>query len=114
MGWRGDGEGGPDTEESLAEVANVYGGEGRHSDAEPLYRQMLTGKETEFVASLNSLAALMASREHNSEAETFYKISITVLDKKGFVTARRPSINPADPPPPLLAETLDQYTALLK
>jgi hypothetical protein len=75
---------------------------------------MLGGKETEFVTSLNSLAALMASRERNAEAENFYKISITVLDKKGFVTSRRPSINPNDPPPALLAETLDQYSALLK
>ena len=75
---------------------------------------MLSAKELDTVTSLNSLAALLASRERNAEAESLYKTSIAVLDKRGFVTARRPVINPADPPPPLLAETLDQYAALLR
>jgi len=104
----------PDTQATLVEVANVYGAQGRHNDAEPLFRAMLTTKESDLVTSVNSLAALMASKERNAEAENLYKISITVLDKKGFVAARKPVLNPADPPPPLLAETLDQYAALLK
>jgi hypothetical protein len=37
-----------------------------------------------------------------------------VLDKKGFVFARKPVLSPSDPPPALLAETLDQYSSLLK
>ena len=40
--------------------------------------------------SLNSLAALLVGRERNAEAESLYRIAITVLDKKGFVTARKP------------------------
>jgi hypothetical protein len=75
---------------------------------------MLSAKEVDLVASTNSLAALLAAQNRNSEAEQLYKTSISVLDRHGFVTARRPSINPADPPHPLLAETLDQYAALLK
>jgi hypothetical protein len=75
---------------------------------------MLSAKESELVTSVNSLAALMANRDKNAEAESLYKISITVLDKKGFVTARKPVLNPSDMPSPLLAETLDQYAALLK
>ena len=104
----------PDTQATLTQVASVYGAQGRHDDAEPLFRQMLSAKESELVSSVNSLAALMANREKNGEAESLYKISITVLDKKGFVTARKPVLNPSDPPSPLLAETLDQYAALLK
>jgi tetratricopeptide (TPR) repeat protein len=109
-----NGETSPETQASLTEVATVYGAQGRHGDAEPIFRQILTAREADTVSSMNSLAALLASREHNAEAESLYKISIAILDKKGFVTARRPVINPNDPPPPQLAETLDQYTALLK
>jgi hypothetical protein len=36
------------------------------------------------------------------------------LDKKGFVAARKAVLSPSDPPSPMLAETLDQYAALLK
>jgi tetratricopeptide (TPR) repeat protein len=108
------GELAPDTQAALTEVANVYGAQGRHADAEPLYRSMLTAREIELVGSLNSLAALLATREHNAEAESMYKTAIGVLDKNGFVSARKPVLNPADPPPAQLAETLDQYAALLK
>ena len=59
-------------------------------------------------------AALLGSHERNSEAESLYKLSIALLDKKGFVASRRPVLNRSDPPPPQLAETLDQYAALLK
>jgi hypothetical protein len=75
---------------------------------------MLSANEMDTVTSLNSLAALLADRNHNAEAESLYKLSIALLDKKGFVTARKPVLNPSDPPPAQLAETLDQYTALLK
>ncbi len=108
------GETAPDTQASLTQVAAVYGAQGRQSDAEPLFRSMLTAKETDLVNSVNALAALQASHNRDSEAETLYKTSISVLDRHGFVTARKPTINPNDPPPPLLAETLDQYAALLK
>jgi tetratricopeptide (TPR) repeat protein len=108
------GEMAPDTQLALTEVANVYGAQGRHADAEPLYRTMLTAREIELVGSLNSLAAVLATRDRNAEAEAMYKTAIGVLDKNGFVASRKPAVNPADPPPPLLAETLDQYAALLK
>ena len=70
--------------------------------------------EVELATSVNSLAALLASHDSNSEAESLYKMSISVLDKHGFVASRKPVIDRADPPSPLLAETLDQYAALLK
>jgi tetratricopeptide (TPR) repeat protein len=103
-----------DTQATLSTVAQVYAAQGRQSDAEPLYRGMLSAKELDTVSSLNSLAALLADRNRNAEAESLYKLSIALLDKKGFVTARKPTVNPSDPPPPQLAETLDQYSALLK
>jgi tetratricopeptide (TPR) repeat protein len=108
------GDASPDTQATLTEVANVYGAQGRQADAEPLFRSMLSAKETDLVTSVNSLATLLAGHDRNNEAESLYKLSISVLDKHGFVTARKPVINPADPPPPLLAETLDQYAVLLK
>ena len=95
-------------------MAQVYAAQGRQTDAEPLYRGMLSAKELDTVSSLNSLAALLADRNRNAEAEALYKLSIALLDKKGFVTARKPVLNPTDPPPVELAETLDQYAALLK
>jgi hypothetical protein len=65
-------------------VAQVYGAQGRHTEAEPIYRMMLTARETDTVSSLNSLATTLAARERNTEAESLYKISIAILDKKGF------------------------------
>jgi len=56
----------------------------------------------------------LGSHDRNAEAESLYKMSISVLDKHGFVAARKPVVDRADPPSPLLAETLDQYAALLK
>jgi hypothetical protein len=41
-------------------------------------------------------------------------MSISVLDMHGFVASRKPVVDRNDPPSPLLAETLDQYAALLK
>jgi len=108
------GDNSPDTQATLGQIANVYGAQGRQGDAEPLYREMLDSKELDTVTSLNALAALLASHDKNSEAESLYKLSIALLDKHGFVTARRPVVNKADPPSPLLAETLDQYAALLR
>jgi tetratricopeptide (TPR) repeat protein len=108
------GDANPATESTLADLVRVYGVQGRHAEAEPLYRQMLAGKELDTVLSNNALAAVVAARGGNAEAENLFKISIAILDKKGFVSARKPVLNAADLPPELLAETLDQYTALLK
>jgi len=108
------GENGADTQATLNAVAKIYAAQGRQTDAEPLYRGMLSAKELDTVSSLNSLAALTAEHNRNGEAESLYKLSIALLDKKGFVTARKPVLSRDDPPPPELAETLDQYAALLK
>ena len=75
---------------------------------------MLSSREVELATSVNSLAALLGSHDRNAEAESLYKMSISVLDKHGFVASRKPVVDRADPPSPLLAETLDQYAALLK
>ena len=102
------------TDETLANLAHVYGAQGRQPEAEPLYRQMLKRRETDTVLSTNTLAAIVAGRGNNTEAENLYKVSIAILDKKGFLNARKPALTEPDLPPELLAETLDQYTALLK
>ena len=75
---------------------------------------MLSAKQVELATSVNSLATLLASHNRDAEAESLYKMSISVLDKHGFVAARKPVVDRNDPPSPLLAETLDQYAALLK
>ena len=108
------GDDAPDTQATLTQVAAVYGAQGRQADAEPLFRSMLSTREVELATSVNSLAALLGSHDRNAEAESLYKMSISVLDKHGFVASRKPVVDRADPPSPLLAETLDQYAALLK
>jgi tetratricopeptide (TPR) repeat protein len=108
------GDDAPDTQATLTQVASVYGAQGRQADAEPLFRSMLSAKQVELASSVNSLAALLASHNRDAEAESLYKMSISVLDKHGFVTSRKPVVDRNDPPSPLLAETLDQYAALLK
>ena len=75
---------------------------------------MLSAQESETVTSLVGLARLLASKERTGEAESLFKTSISILDKGGWSTAKKPVINPADPPPPLLAEVLDDYANILK
>ena len=56
---------------------------------EPLFRQLLQAQESETVTSLLGLAKLLASKDRNSEAESLFKLSIAILDTKGWVTAKR-------------------------
>jgi hypothetical protein len=104
----------PATQESGERVAAVYAAQGRAPDAQPLVKQIFTAKEQDTAHDLNTLAKQADSENRLSEAESFYKASIAVLDKRGLVSARYPALDPSDPPSPALIETLDNYTALLK
>ena len=82
---------------------------------EPLFRQILSSRETETATSLNALAALCASRNRDAEADSLYKLSISILDKRSlFLGKGRPSIGAADPPPAMLFDVITDYIALLK
>jgi tetratricopeptide (TPR) repeat protein len=104
----------PLTRMNVEKVAEVYAAQGKDTEAEPLYRQLLSAQEGETVTSLVGLARLLASKERTIEAENLFKTSISILDKGGWTTAKRPVINPADPPPPILIEVLDDYASVLK
>lgn len=104
----------PLTRMNVEKVAEVYAAQGKDTEAEPLYRQLLSAQETETVTSLVGLARLLASKERVTEAENLFKTSISILDKGGWTTAKKPVINPADPPPPILIEVLDDYAGVLR
>lgn len=104
----------PATQESGERVAAVYAALGRAPDAQPLVKQIFTAKEQDTAQGLTSLAKQADTDNRLNEAESFYKASIAVLDKRGLVSARYPALDPNDPPSPALIETLDNYTALLK
>ena len=104
----------PATQESGERVAAVYAALGRAPDAQPLVKQIFTAKEQDTALGLNTLAKQADAENRLNEAESFYKASIAVLDKRGLVAARYPALDPNDPPSPALIETLDNYTALLK
>lgn len=104
----------PLTRMNVEKVAEVYAAQGKDTEAEPLYRQLLSAQESETVTSLVGLARLLASKERTNEAENLFKTSISILDKGGWTTSKKPVINPADPPPPILIEVLDDYAGVLK
>jgi len=104
----------PMTRLNVEKVAEVYAAQGRQAEAEPLFRQLLQAQESETVTSLLGLAKLLASKDRNTEAEGLFKLSIAILDTKGWVTAKRFVLNPAEPPPPILADVLDNYAGVLK
>jgi len=83
-------------------------------DAEPLVRQVLTTRESETVASLNTLASIYIARDNLNDAEPLYRLSIAILDKKGILTARHAVTMPIDPTIELLADTATDYVELLK
>ena len=94
-----------DAQAALASVARAYAAQDRGAEAAPLYRELVSTKAIDFATSLNSLAALLAEHDRTPEAEALYKMSIAALDRQ--VTARNAESA-------LLAETLDQYAALLR
>lgn len=104
----------PLTRMNVEKVAEVYAAQGRQAEAEPLYRQLLQAQESETVSSLFGLGKLLAAKDRTAEAESLFKLSIAILDTKGWASSKHFVLNPADPPPALLADVLDEYASLLK
>jgi len=106
----------PDSGELLdkyARLAQVYAALNRPVDAEPLVLQVLTAREKQTVASLNTLAGIYMLKDNLSEAEPLYRLSLSILDKRGLLNAKR-SPTSADRDLDLLTETAGQYVELLK
>jgi tetratricopeptide (TPR) repeat protein len=104
----------PELTAKYQKLAEVYAALGRPVDAEPLVRQVLNRRESETVASLNTLASIYIARENLSEAEPLYRLSLAILDKRGILTAKRPVVSASDASLALLAETATDYVELLK
>ena len=91
----------------------MYAALNRPVDAEPLVQQVLTARENDTVASLNTLASIYVAKENLTEAEPLYKLSLAILDKRGILTAKRP-VTTADVNLDLLTRTATNYVELLK
>ncbi len=70
-------------------VAELYEALNRPGDAEPLVQQVLTARENDMVASLNTLAAIYVSKLNLTDAEPLYRLSLTILDKRGVLSGKR-------------------------
>ncbi|HTW67231.1 MAG TPA: tetratricopeptide repeat protein [Bryobacteraceae bacterium] len=107
--------GSPELAEKYQKMAELYEALDRPADAEPLVQQVLTARESETVASLNTLAAIYVSKHNLTEAEPLYRLSLTILDKRGILTGRRPAmVSGTEENEDLLAETALDYVDLLK
>jgi tetratricopeptide (TPR) repeat protein len=96
-------------------VAELYEALDRPVDAEPLVQQVLTARENDMVASLNTLAAIYVSRQNLTDAEPLYRLSLTILDKRGILSGKRPlSVDSSQDNLDLLAETALDYVDLLR
>jgi tetratricopeptide (TPR) repeat protein len=101
--------------EKYENVAELYEALNRPADAEPLVQQVLTARESETVASLNTLAAIDVSKQNFTDAESMYRLSLTILDKKGVLTGKRPLfLSSTEDNLELLAQTALDYVDLLK
>jgi tetratricopeptide (TPR) repeat protein len=101
--------------EKYEKMADLYAALNRPVDAEPLVQQVLTARESDMVASLNTLAAIYVSRQNLTEAEPLYRLSLTILDKKGVLSGKRPPLlSSPDDNLDLLAQTALDYADLLK
>jgi tetratricopeptide (TPR) repeat protein len=101
--------------EKYEKLAELYAALDRPVDAEPLVQQVLTARESETVASLNTLAAIYVTRQNLTEAEPLYRLSLTILDKKGVLSGKRPIVlSSTDDNVELLAQTALDYADLLK
>ena len=78
-----------------------------------LVQQVLTAREKETVASLNTLAAIYVAKDNFNEAEPLYRLSLAILDKRGLLNARR-APTAADTNLDLLEQTAGDYVELLK
>jgi len=106
----------PDSPELLdkyQKLGAVYAALNRPVDAEPLVRQVLIAREKEMVASLNTLAGIYMNKDDLSQAEPLYRLSLSILDKRGLLNAKR-SATAADTDLDLLTQTASQYVELLK
>jgi tetratricopeptide (TPR) repeat protein len=107
--------GSPELAEKYEKVAELYEALNRPVDAEPLVQQVLTARESDTVASLNTLAAIYVSKQNLTQAEPLYRLSLTILDKKGVLTGKRPLfLSSTDDNLDLLAQTALNYADLLK
>jgi tetratricopeptide (TPR) repeat protein len=96
-------------------VAELYEALDRPVDAEPLVQQVLTARENDMVASLNTLAAIYVSKQNLTDAEPLYRLSLTILDKRGILSGKRPlSVDSSEENLDLLAQTALDYVDLLK
>jgi tetratricopeptide (TPR) repeat protein len=101
--------------EKYEKLADLYEKLNRPADAEPLVQQVLTARENDMVASLNTLAAIYVSKQNLTEAEPLYRLSLTILDKRGLLSGKRPLLSDSsDDNLDLLAETALDYVDLLK
>jgi tetratricopeptide (TPR) repeat protein len=101
--------------EKYEKVAELYEALNRPVDAEPLILQVLTARESDTVASLNTLAAIYVSKQNLTEAEPLYRLSLTILDKKGVLSGKRPLfLSSTEDNLDLLAQTALDYADLLK
>jgi tetratricopeptide (TPR) repeat protein len=101
--------------EKYQKLAELYTALDRPVDAEPLVQQVLTAREGDMVASLNTLAAIYAAKNNFTEAEPLYRLSLTIVDKRGILTGKRPpTITTSDENLDLLAQTAIDYVELLK
>ena len=107
--------GSPELAEKYEQLAELYEALNRPVDAEPLVQQVLTAREIDTVASLNTLAAIYVNKQNLTDAESLYRLSLTILDKKGILTGKRPTfVSSSDDNLDLLAQTALDYVELLK
>ena len=101
--------------EKYERVAELYEALNRPVDAEPLVEQVLTAREMDTVASLNTLAAIYVTKQNLMEAEPLYRLSLTILDKRGVLSGKRPLVlSSTEDNLDLLAQTALDYVDLLK
>jgi hypothetical protein len=78
-------------------------------------QQVLTARESDTVASLNTLAAIYVTKQSLSQAEPLYRLSLTILDKHGILSGKRPLVlSSTEDNLELLAQTAFNYADLLK
>jgi tetratricopeptide (TPR) repeat protein len=107
--------GSPELTERYQKLAELYEALDRPVDAEPLVQQVLTARESETVTSLNTLASIYVAKNNLLQAEPLYRLSLTILDKRGLLTGRRPVMtSTSDGNLDLLAQTAVEYVSLLK
>jgi hypothetical protein len=55
------------------------------------------------------------SREKYADADPLYKLALAIYDKNNPVKGKsKKQLSAAEPPPPYLLETLDEYAAVLR